>query len=502
MSGGLLQLIAKGAYDEYYTTEKPDIVFFKSVYRKFSHFAKQLIELDNDEVDNTLRSPNQTITLKYKVPRNGSLIDKIYLEFELPSIYSDDSLQFQWIRRIGEYIIKEARVMSSNNYVYQRITGEYIHIYHETHLNEGAKFTYYNSIGHIPEMYDPAAANNYDNYLYPSTTKPTNGDNIRPSIPKKRIIVPIPFWFCTFNGTALPLCASQLNEFRIEIDIRPLNELYTIIDTDDTSDTYNTRIRPNIFDDNHKLSNFTNLAVGNTLSNNTVQLYANYIFLDNSLLNLFSKSSHDYLIRQLQVFNDETGIKQGGSLTIDLKNIYFPVTQFYFMFRRKDNSLTNQWSNYTLWEYNGEHLEDVSKPNFSSDYNNEFISGFSNDILTPDIITHSELRFNGNPYYTLQPIEFLTLNKVIYNYNDGSKNEMSGIYNYSFSLDNDKYQPSGICNFSILDKVEMYVLFKNISSMIRNKGLNFTSEYEVIFLFENLNILTIQGGLANLKFIN
>ena len=94
------------------------------------------------------------------------MINRLYLEFELPSIYSDGTDCFQWIRRIGEYIIKEARLVSSNNFIYQRITGEYIHIYHETHLSEGAKQEYYESIGHVPAMHDPASINNYDSYNY------------------------------------------------------------------------------------------------------------------------------------------------------------------------------------------------------------------------------------------------------------------------------------------------------------------------------------------------
>lgn len=510
MTGGLLQLIAKGQYDSYFTTNtltasEVNMSLFKTVYRKFSHFGKQLIELDSDNTDNSFRSPNSLTTLKYSIKRNGSLVNNLFLEFELPSIYSDDTLQFQWIRRIGEYFIKEARIMSSNNYVYQRITGEYIHIYHESHLSGGAKTSYYKSIGHIPELYDPASANKYANYDYPATTKPSSGDDARPSIPKHRIIVRLPFWFCNKNENALPLVSAQKNEFKLEIDIRPLNELYTVLGyatSEDEDNTTLTRIRPDVNITEHKISNFTNISNDNTLSNVTIQAYANYIFLDNQLQKLYAESTNSYLMKQLQIVTNDTGIREGGSLNIDLKGLYFPMTQFYFMFRRKDAELTNQWSNFTLWEHNGTNLEDVTKSGFISEYNNQFLSGFSSDILTPDIITHTELRFNGNAYYKLQPIEFLNLNRALYNKTDGTPHEMSGIYNFSFALNNESYQPNGICNFTVIDKVEMFVLFKNISNMIRSKGETFTSEYEYIFLFENLNILEIQGGLAHAKFIN
>ena len=102
------------------------------------------------------------------------------------------------------------------------------------------------------------------------------------------------------------------------------------------------------------------------------------------------------------------------------------------------------------------------------------------------------------------PIEFFKLNRYLNNKNDGSTNEMSGIYNYSFSLDNNNYQPSGISNFSILKQKEMQLKFKNISNMSRDSitASLFTSEYEIIFLFENLNIIEFQGGMVGVKYVN
>ena len=83
-------------------------------------------------------------------------------------------------------------------------------------------------------------------------------------------------------------------------------------------------------------------------------------------------------------------------------------------------------------------------------------------INTPDIIKTHELLLNGYPFYSELPIEFMRVNRFMNNYNDGSYNEMSGIYNFSFSLNNDKYQPSGICNFSVIKKKEMRLKLKEL----------------------------------------
>jgi hypothetical protein len=491
MPGGLLQLAARGAHDEYYTSNNPDIVFFKSVYRKFNHFAQQLIQLDDDITGNNLGSASEIRTLKYKIPRNANLINKLYLEFELPSIYSNGTDCFQWIRRIGEYIIKEARLVSSNNFVYQRLTGEYIHIYHETHLLEGAKQEYYESIGHVQAMYDPASINNYDSYNYPSSIKPSSGDNVKPSISKRRIIVPLPFWFTTENGCALPISATQYAEFKIEVDIRPLNEIYTILNGS------GKRIRPDM--SSNGFDNYTNDAVGNVLSNNNIRLYANYIFLDTKLAKIFNINSHTYLMRQVQYYTDD--ISGTTNPKIDLKNINFPITQFYFALRRKDNANRNQWDNYTLWDYEGTRLQDPFATGYSAvtEFDNNF-SSYSSELATPDIITKHELHFNGKPFYSELPIEFMRVNKFMNNKNTSSA--LSGIYNYSFSLDNDKFQPSGICNFSAFDQKDMYLKLKNLSRLTLNNTTEFNNEYEVLFIFENLNILEVQGGLAGVKFIN
>jgi hypothetical protein len=494
MPGGLLQLVARGAHDEYYTSNNPDIVFFKSVYRKFNHFAQQVIQLDNDSTtNNNLSSYSEVRTLKYKIPRNANLVNRLYLEFELPSIYSSTTDSFQWIRRFGEYIIKEARIISSNNFIYQRITGEYIHIYHETHLSEGAKSEYYESIGHVPAMYDPSSINTYDSYNYPAETKPSSGDSTKPSIAKRRIIVPLPFWFTTHNGCALPISAVQGQEFKIEIDLRPLNEVFTVLNSS------GKRIRPD--SSSYPLSNYTNTTTTDGLSSVNVNLYANYIFLDAKLATMFNINSHTYLIRQAQIYADD--ISGTTNPRIDLKNINFPITQFYFMLRRKDNATRNQWNNYTLWDYEGTRLQDPTATGYSavSEFDNNFTS-YTSELATHDIITHHELQFNGNPFYHELPIEFMRVNRFMNNKNDGSATEMAGIYNYSFSLDNDKFQPSGICNFSKIERKDMLLTLKNLTGLSLVDTTTFNNEYEVVFIFENLNILEIQGGMAGVKFVN
>jgi hypothetical protein len=51
-----------------------------------------------------------------------------------------------------------------------------------------------------------------------------------PSIPGQDIHVPLPFWFTQSFANSLPLVALQSHECEIQLTLRPIQELYTILD--------------------------------------------------------------------------------------------------------------------------------------------------------------------------------------------------------------------------------------------------------------------------------
>ena len=508
MPGGEIQLSALGAHD-LYLTDNPQISFFKAVYKRYTFFAQQLIVLDDDNVSNTLDSFTQARVLKYKFPRNADLIKEVFIQLTLPAIYSSDAQQFQWIRRIGEYLVREARVIGGDSRIYHRLRGEYLHIYAETHTPGSKKPGYYRRIGHLPELYDPANSGSNAGF-YPARTLPPNTDSGIPSIPETNIIIRLPFWFSEHSGTALPLIALQKMEFRLEVEIRPLNELYTILDTNPQSPTFQTRIRPIL--GSHYLSNFTNTAVGDSLPNTRVVAQGNYIFLDREERKRFAQAEHRYLMKQVQYYNNTKsfGAGGGGTFTVDMKDINHPVTQLFFMVRRSDNEETNQWSNYTCWEFVGQNLVNpLYTPGFISQYNNNFIISNPNAVSTeysaPDIISETEMKFNSDNRYDRIRVEYMDLMRDYFNGQGSYNDECQGIYGYSFSLDNDKFQPSGTCNFSRLGKKQLLMYFKDLISRATrdtSRGLPFNNSYSVILIAESVNFFRIIGGLAGQEFEN
>ena len=74
MGGGLMQLVAYGAQD-IYLTGKPQITFFKSVYRRYTNFAVESIQQD---VESTPQFGTQVVVT---IARNGDLLKRLWIEY-------------------------------------------------------------------------------------------------------------------------------------------------------------------------------------------------------------------------------------------------------------------------------------------------------------------------------------------------------------------------------------------------------------------------------------
>ena len=100
---------------------------------------------------------------------------------------------------------------------------------------DSSKALYYKMIGHVPELNDPA------------TIRPRKcvseriQDGVKrwpePSIRSRSIYIPLNIWFTMASKMAFPITALQYNEFHIEVDIRPVKELYLIRHIPDLNDS-------------------------------------------------------------------------------------------------------------------------------------------------------------------------------------------------------------------------------------------------------------------------
>ena len=79
MGGGLIQIVAYGAQD-IYLTGNPQITFFKVVYKRHTNFAIESIEQTFNG------SVNFGSTVTCELSRNGDLVNRMYLQVELPGL--------------------------------------------------------------------------------------------------------------------------------------------------------------------------------------------------------------------------------------------------------------------------------------------------------------------------------------------------------------------------------------------------------------------------------
>ena len=264
-------------------------------------------------IDNDLNNEGNTFTHILKNDSNNinynkfDYLHKIFVKINLPAIYSPNSRQFKWIKNLGFNIIEDVKCTISfknsfnnknnnqttiNIYTYT----EWLYIWNELNLSEEEKKIHNELIGNIPELYDPGNALNRNNtYPVSHLKKETyrwviNDDNIKQasvsnididynynkpaSIPEKKLYIPLNFYFCNNINDILPLII--IDQIKIEIKVKPVENLYTVL------------LKPEDF----VLSNETvTTQVSNLLFNQKIQLPNNIIFTNNKIP-YFSDSGH------------------------------------------------------------------------------------------------------------------------------------------------------------------------------------------------------------------
>ena len=498
--GALLQLEYGNTDRMAFLTLNPQITHFKSVYKKYTNFATQFITLQ-PYAKSAILAWDQDTSYTFKVPRDGDAIRDMYLTFELPDIYSDSRYQFQWIKRIGEYIVKDISLQIDTNQNVDKHYSEWFHAYSELNYNEGKKKGYYKMIGHIPELYDPANAPG-NGGQYPSVP-----NAYAPSIVNRKLYLPLIFWFNKYASMSFPLIAIQKTEISINITLRRLQELYTVVDYSGTGGS-GYRVRPTKI--NHNIGNFLYPITILSPSVNSIdvnpRIEINNIYLDNEERKRFALSTHDYLITQLQVIRKVYNYSK--SIVFDLTNINKPVTELVFMIRRSDMEDVNDWTNFTNWNlgnippYSKGYVNQYGRPLTINSANigyyktpnllksavlriqtQEITSG---DSLDNDNSTNSRLNGKDSIFFNLME-----------NFNSNQNMPEEGIYTYSFSLDNSSLQPIGAVNMSSISNKDIIL---NLTDINPNGGYNYPSgtsyNYSIYVFAVNYDILKVMGGMV------
>jgi len=388
-----MQLVAYGAQD-IYLTGNPQITFFKVVYRRHTNFACESIEQTfNGAVDFGNR-------VTATISRNGDLIKGMVLEMDLPLINTAGEY---WTNGVGNAVIKKAELEIGGQLI-DRHYGEWMDIW--THLTTPVDKR---AVG-----YDLMVGNS-------DVLDTSNGEK------KRRLYVPLQFWFCRNPGLALPLIALQYHEVKLNLEFRASADV----------------------------------VVGTTTTQNmtSCKLYVDYVYLDTDERRRFAQVSHEYLIEQVQFTGDESIAAATSTKNVTL-NFNHPVKELVWVCVTNDNSST---TNKKWLTYSGTQTE--------------------NDHGQNDSFKSAKLQLNG---HDRMAVRFSDYYRLVQNFDHHTRVPAKHIYTYSFALKPEEHQPSGTCNFSRIDNAILNMTFDSGETIAASKIKVFAVNYNVLRIMSGM----------------
>tara|TARA_B100001093_G_scaffold126213_1_gene118808 strand:+ start:19310 stop:20989 length:1680 start_codon:yes stop_codon:yes gene_type:complete len=557
MPSGLIQILAYGAQD-LFLTGIPEITFFKFLYKRYTNYAMEFIELNLDG------NKNFGEEISCEIPKNGDLINDIILKVSLPSVSLSKTTSNEEIEQNYNNLTQsETLIKNFNNFIH--------FIYESIIIANNGLDNFNETFDNIYTSINTYLDSNKDFLL----NKNIIGDDINNN----------------FNITLHLLNIYNLNENqlikknKLKLLIESyINKSYNILKN--LQDDYSTKkiIYENSLNNNYNFS-WINTLGWNIVSKVELEIggfvidrsYNQYMFIWNQLFNtnfkkldfnkLFSLSSSAYTYDNTTKNNFDIYIpiklffNKDYSLSLPIISIKHQVviiklnintlskliytdytlndiqskikisnikllTNFIYLDQDERLKFANSNHEYLIEQTNQIQYKNIKKNDIDlelninnptkyiiwtnqkeSDINNYNIHNEYSSTLTYDL-TDSYPNITSNKNNTILS-SYLQLNgvdrsipydSIYYNYVVPYEHKLSscndGINIYSFSLNPNDLQPSGSCNFSKLNK-------KFLKITLNNDFLNRLSDDDYIIsnvFSTNYNILKFRKGMASLAF--
>lgn len=558
MPGGILNLVSYGNQNVI-LNGNPSKTMFKCKYAKYTNFGLQKFRTDFDGL-RTLRL-NESSNFRFKISRYAELLMDTYLVVSLPNVWSPivppecnvsgqwRPYEFKWIKNLGSQMIKEVK-FTIGGQIIQKFSGQYLQNLVERDFNETKKHVYYNMTGNVPELNDPANSGTRLN-LYPNAYYDNTDLGPEPSIRARKLYIPLNIWFTLAAKMAFPLISLQYNELYIEVEMRPINELYVVRDVTNINMNYQQANQTdNLFQFYRFIQPPPNIALDYTNADKRtnwaadVHLISTYGFLDEDEMNIFATEEQQYLIKEVYEYSFPNVT---GSKKVSLESLSM-VANWMWYFQRSDAYMRNEWSNYSNWPY--DYLpSDLQLPSEQNGFLPLIIpcgrgsytpaidpsgSGcFAGQFDVPSNIYVTGRYSPGNQKDIMQNWALLLdgayrenqLDSGIFNYVEkyarSTGNSPDGLYCYNFNLNTDPFdfQPSGAMNLSKFKVIEfefntyqppldpeaqVFTVCNRLTGEII--GINkptwriYDYNYDLTVLEERFNVLSFIGGNAALMY--
>jgi hypothetical protein len=505
--GGLVALVKYGSENLLFNGN-PSMTYFNKVFRQYTPFSLESVTLPFEGPDELFY--DRPIQIRCKIQRIADLLADAYFVFELPEIYSkfverhvrDYQYNFTWVNYIGATIINRATFLVGGQRI-QEFDNTYIVAKALADMNSTKIEKWKQLVGETPELTNPGmglygGGSEVVGYptIYPNPTVEVQAN--RSSIPRTTIRVPLPFWFSEDFSLAFPLIALQYTEAEIQIELRPIQDLYTIIDAS------GSRVRPGTklsslnvnnpeFETDATAPEFREFLVDvgfnpppiNVLAIRP-RLEATYVYLSKTEQKVFTSSSHSYLLTQVTRYN-HSGLFNRQQLNLETHNL---GKRIIIVPRRTDSiESRNAWYNFTNWT-NYPYIPYIPTPQLDTYANLIYSSG----LLTPqsqrDIIRGMRFLIEGNELQEEKDTAYYT-DVIAYKYNKGTN--YPGLLTYNFGLESNPIQPSGTINFSLIKNFQAEVDVWPLPTFP-----NYL--YDITFYVETYNFFKVSGGIGGLAF--
>lgn len=251
---------------------------------------------------------------------------------------------------------------------------------------------------------------------------------------KRLLYIPLGFFYTLNSGMALSLASLQFHSVMLQVEWSPLNKLIV------TSG-------PNVV--------VRSCGTGNTLTNTDLSacVESTYVYLDDAERSRFATTHFEVLITQVQTYQTT---HTGSQVRLNL-NLNHPIIELIWMIRRSCNEKCNAWTNYS-------------------------------GVAGTDPMIHSSLYLNNQARWANKSAVYHRIIQPMQHHNNVPD---CFIYCYSFALHAEDAVPSGTCNFSRIDHVDLILQCQ--------EGLG---PFTVLLFGRNFNILRFREGLGGLAYAN
>jgi len=514
--GGLLALVSYGAQNVI-LNGNPEFTYFYKVFKRHSHFSMENATLP-------LEGPNelfydQPIRLRAKIQRIADLVTDMMFSFQIPDIYSkyisytgtrQAQYEFQWNNYLAAHILNNVAFFVGGTKI-QEFDSDYIIAKAFADYDQDTLAKWKHLVGEVPELVDPSKGIYGGGQLgkgYPSVIENTSTIQQfnNPSIPGQMVYVPLPLWFSESPSKALPLVALQYHECEIQLTLRPIQELYTILDPSGfrvrpgyrvlSSNTMNSIGQPNYVANYDVSGEFRSFAtdVGytppalNSWFFNPV-LQATYVYLTDAERKIFAGQPLSYLVNQITTIS-YPNLYTRVLIDLELSN---PITRLLLVPRRSDSyTYKNQNTNYTNWVAPTTQPW-LGTPNASIAQNTIFSSGILISNTQVQILNTLRVLLDGNEIQEEKPLDFFTKLQPFRSVKGASSPESQYLPIINFSLESQEDQPSGSVNAS---RIRLFQLDVNPWPL----PLNPSYVYDLRIYAENLNFFVVESGYGGLKY--